>query len=322
METFLADLDKFPLRRLTLCGVPYDGLWHLKHRRGGNSSVEAFQYPQGSPPSAAIAMMTRMCVEDITCPLGRMARRLHPISMRSASPIEGFMQTRQTAFQLFILVVLIVISTATSISNLVHAKMAATSHTWNRPAAGYSTVGTALSATPRDKRAPVGHSDPAPRLLNNGEFALFLRKLDTGVLAWKAQLKSHDVKSLGFSVQESEELERSYNLCLQSLDNTREEIEKLLQKQTLKLDFLLLVDLNDLGRNLDGLDRDLASTMTDGRNAAAQKSLRYAREVLSIDVALAPYNAGFQHHVLAFAGVIDATLDEADQDSDQSPAQN
>jgi hypothetical protein len=232
------------------------------------------------------------------------------------------MQTRQTAFQLFILVVLIVISTATSISNLVHAKMAATSHTWNRPAAGYSTVGTALSATPRDKRAPVGHSDPAPRLLNNGEFALFLRKLDTGVLAWKAQLKSHDVKSLGFSVQESEELERSYNLCLQSLENTREEIEKLLQKQTLKLDFLLLVDLNDLGRNLDGLDRDLANAMTDGRNAAAQKSLRYAREVLSIDVALAPYNAGFQHHVLAFAGVIDATLDEADQDSDQSPAQN
>jgi hypothetical protein len=232
------------------------------------------------------------------------------------------MQTRQTAFQLFILVVLILISTATSISNLLHAKMAATSQIWNRPAVGDSTLRTALAAVPRDKRAPVGHSDPAPRLLNNGEFALFLRKLDTGVLAWKAQLKSHDVKSLGFTVQESEELERSYNLCLQSLDNTREEIEKLLQKQTLKLDFLLLVDLNDLGRNLDGLDRDLANAMTDGRNVAAQKSLRYAREVLSIDVALAPYNAGFQHHVLAFAGVIDATLDEADQDSDQTPAQN
>jgi hypothetical protein len=35
METFLADLDKFPLRRLTLCGVPYDGLWHLKLKRVG-----------------------------------------------------------------------------------------------------------------------------------------------------------------------------------------------------------------------------------------------------------------------------------------------
>jgi len=232
------------------------------------------------------------------------------------------MQTRQTAFQLFILVVLILISTATSISNLLHAKMAASSQKWNRPVVGYSALRAAPSAIPRDKRAPTGQSGPAPHLLNTGEFALFLGKLDTGVLAWKAQLKSHDVKSLGLDVQESEELEKSYNLCLQSLDNTREEIEKLLQKQTLKLDFLLLVDLNDLGRNLDGLDRDLANTMTDGRNIAAQKSLRYAREVLSIDVALAPYNAGFQHHVLAFAGVIDATLDEADQDSDPSPAQN
>jgi|SRR5712692_2460351 len=232
------------------------------------------------------------------------------------------MRNRQTAFQLFIFAVVILITTAIYIPNLLHAKMPANGQASNRPAVGYSNLLAAPSAIPRDKRAPVGHSDPGPHLLNSGEFALFLRKLDTGVLAWKAQLKSHDVKSLGLDVQESEELEKSYNLCLQSLDNTREEIEKLLQKQTLKLDFLLLVDLNDLGRNLDGLDRDLANTMTDGRNIAAQKSLRYAREVLGIDVALAPYNAGFQHHVLAFAGVIDATLDEADQDSDQPPAQN
>jgi hypothetical protein len=232
------------------------------------------------------------------------------------------MRNRQTAFQLLILAVLILVSTATSIPNLLHAQTAANRPAWNSPVAGYSTLRTALPANPRDKRATIGHSDPAPYLLNNGEFALFLRKLDTGVLAWKAQLKGHDVKSLGFDAQESAELQRSYNLCLQSLDNTREEIEKLLQKQTLKLDFLLLVDLNDLGRNLDGLDRDLANAMTDGRNTTAQKSLRYAKEVLSIDVALAPYNAGFQHHVLAFAGVIDATLDEAEQDSDPPPAQN
>jgi hypothetical protein len=109
---------------------------------------------------------------------------------------------------------------------------------------------------------------------------------------------------------------------VQSLDNTREEIEKLLQKQTLKIDFLLLVDLNDLARNLDGLDRDLANSMTAGGNIDAQKSLRYAREVLGIDLALAPYNAEFQHHVLAFAGIIDATLDEADQNPYQSPAEN
>jgi len=232
------------------------------------------------------------------------------------------MRNKQTAFQLFILGVLILFSTATSIPNLLNAKTAADSRTLNKPAVGDSALRAAPSAMPRDKRAPAGLSGPAAHLLNSDEFTLFLRKLDTGALAWKAHLKDHDPKSLGLDVQESEQLERSYNLCLQSLDNTREEIEKLLQKQTLKLDFLLLVDLNDLGRNLDGLDRDLANAMTDGRNIAAQKSLRYAKEVLSIDVALAPYNAEFQHHVLAFAGVIDATLDEADQGSDQSPEQN
>ena len=232
------------------------------------------------------------------------------------------MRNTQTAFKRFILVVLSLMSTATFIPNLLHAKTAPNSQTLNKPAVGNSALRAAPSAIPRDRRTPAGMSGPAPHLLNSGEFALFLRKLDTGALAWKAHLKGHDLKALGLDVQESEQLERSYNLCLQSLDNTREEIEKLLQKQTLKLDFLLLVDLNDLGRNLDGLDRDLASTMTDGRNAAAQKSLRYAKEVLSIDAALAPYNAQFQHHVLAFAGVIDATLDEADQDSDQSTEQN
>lgn len=232
------------------------------------------------------------------------------------------MRNIHKAFQLFILVVLILISTATFIPSLLHAKTAANGQTLNKPVVGYSALRAAPSAVPRDKRAPAGLSGPAPHLLNNGEFTVFLRKLDTGALAWKAHLKGHDPRSLGLDVQESEQLERSYDLCLQSIDNTREEIEKLLQKQTLKLDFLLLVDLNDLGRNLDGLDRDLANAMSDGRNIAAQKSLRYAKEVLSIDAALAPYNAEFQHHVLAFAGVIDATLDEADQDSDQSPEQN
>jgi hypothetical protein len=232
------------------------------------------------------------------------------------------MQNIQKAFQLFILVVLALISTATFIPNLLHAKTAADTQTLNKPVGGNSALRAAPSAMPSDKRAPAGLSGPVPHLLNSTEFTLFLRKLDTGAIAWKAHLKGHDPKSLGLNVQESEQLERSYNLCVQSLDNTREEIEKLLQKQTLRLDFLLLVDLNDLGRNLDGLDRDLANAMSDGRNMAAQKSLRYAKEVLSIDAALAPYNAQFQHHVLAFAGVIDATLDEADQDSDQSPEQN
>ena len=67
-ENLLADLDGFPLRRLTLCGVPYDDLWHLKLTRGGNCSVEAPENPHGSPPSAAITVRARLCVEDITCP--------------------------------------------------------------------------------------------------------------------------------------------------------------------------------------------------------------------------------------------------------------
>ncbi len=157
--------------------------------------------------------------------------------------------------------------------------------------------------------------------MNNGEFALFLRRLDMGASHWKAQLRSVDVKSLRLEHHESEELQRSYGLCLQSIDNTREEIQKLSQKQTLKLDFLLLVDLNDLARNLDGLNRDLADPLTVGRTRTAQKSLGYAREVLGIDAALTPHIAEFQHHVLAFAEVIDDTLDRTGQDADSAPGQ-
>jgi hypothetical protein len=232
------------------------------------------------------------------------------------------MRKSQTAFQRFIFALLVPIIMATSIPKPLNAKMAPNKRTWNSPAPADSTGRNAPSALPGAKPPLAGQSDPAPHWMNNDEFTLFLGKLDTGVLAWKAQLKSHDLKSLGLDPQESVELERSYNLCVQSLDNTREEIEKLLQKQTLKIDFLLLVDLNDLARNLDGLDRDLANSMTAGGNIDAQKSLRYAREVLGIDLALAPYNAEFQHHVLAFAGIIDATLDEADQNPYQSPAEN
>ena len=62
-----------------------------------------------------------------------------------------------------------------------------------------------------------------------------------------------------------------------------------------------------LARNLDGLNRDLAN-VTEVGSPTAQKSLGYAREVFGIDTALAPHIAEFQHHILAFAGVIDAAL--------------
>jgi hypothetical protein len=58
-----------------------------------------------------------------------------------------------------------------------------------------------------------------------------------------------------------------------------------------------------------------------GGSSGAQKSLGYAREVLGIDVALATNISTFQHHFLAFTGVIDATLDQADRDAPQPETQ-
>jgi hypothetical protein len=111
-------------------------------------------------------------------------------------------------------------------------------------------------------------------------------------------------------------MQRSQERCLQSLDYSRQEIQKLLQKQTLKLDLFLLIDLNELARNLDSLDQDLMNSV-----AASGKSLGYAKEVLGIDVALASDISTFQHHLLAFTGVIDATLDHTDSDAPQPQSQ-
>ena len=133
------------------------------------------------------------------------------------------------------------------------------------------------------------------------------------------QLKKMDVQSLSLDIQERQELERSHERCLQSLDNARQEIQKLQQKQTLKLDLFLLIDLNELARNLDSLDQGLVNTMA--VNGGSGKSLGYAKEVLGIDVALATDISTFQHHLLAFTGVIDATLDQGDHDAAQPETQ-
>jgi len=175
----------------------------------------------------------------------------------------------------------------------------------------------AVPALPHATQLVPGQGHPALHLMNDSEFAIFLKRLDTDVLRSQAQLKKMDVKSLNLGVQENEELARSYTRCLQSLDNTREEIQKLSQKQTLKLDLFLLIDLNELARNVDALDQDLMSPATVGASGGAQKSLGYAREVLTIDEELATDISTFQHHFLAFAGVIDATLDQGDHDASQ-----
>jgi hypothetical protein len=173
----------------------------------------------------------------------------------------------------------------------------------------------AVPALPHTTQFVPGQAHPALHLMNDSEFAIFLQRLDTDVLRSQAQLKKMDMKSLNLGLQEREELERSYDRCLQSLDNTREEIQKLSQKQTLKLDLFLLIDLNELSRNVDALDQSLMNPAAVGASGGAPKSLGYAREVLTIDEALATDISTFQHHFLAFAGVIDATLDQGDHDA-------
>jgi hypothetical protein len=165
-----------------------------------------------------------------------------------------------------------------------------------------------------------GQDHPALRLMSDSEFSVFLKRLNTDVLRSQAQLKKMDVKSLSLGLQDSDELERSYNRCLETLDNAREEIQKLSKKQTLKVDLFLLIDLNELTRNLDTLDQNLMSPAA-GASSDAQKSLGYARQVLGIDVALATDISTFQHHLLAFTGLIDATLNQAEDDPSQPQTQ-
>jgi hypothetical protein len=161
----------------------------------------------------------------------------------------------------------------------------------------------------------------ALRLMSDREFSTFLDRLDSDLLHSQLQLKKMDVKSLSLDLQEKQELERSHGRCLQSLDNTRDEIQKLSQKQTLRLDLFLLIDLNELARNLDAVDESLMNPVAVNGTKGAQKSLGYAREVLGMDGALATEISTFQHHFIAFTGVIDASLEPADQDASQPQTQ-
>jgi hypothetical protein len=165
-------------------------------------------------------------------------------------------------------------------------------------------------------------SQPQPvlRLMSDTEFTTFLQGLDSSLLRAQLQMKKMDLKSLSTDAQEKQDLARSYQRCLESLDNTRDEIQKLSQKQTLKLDLFLLIDLNQLARNLDLLDESLVNPASVNGLSGAQKSLTYAREILSIDGALASEISAFQHHFIAFTGVVDATLQQGDPNpSDPQP---
>ena len=159
------------------------------------------------------------------------------------------------------------------------------------------------------------------RLMSDSEFSAFLGKLDSAVVRAEQQLKKMDVASLSRDPQEKQELQRSYDRCLQSLENTRDEIQKLQQKQTLKLDLFLLIDLNELARNLDVLDETLMSPASLNGASAGQRCLDYAREVLSLDGSLGSQITAFQHHFIAFTGVVDASMQQNDADASDNPAQ-
>jgi hypothetical protein len=170
-------------------------------------------------------------------------------------------------------------------------------------------------------QAAAGQGQPVLRLMNDREFGIFLGRLDSDLVRSQQQLKKMDVKALSLDNQEKQDLQRSYTQCLQSLDNTRDEIKKLSQKQTLKLDLYLLIDMNELARNLDALDDVLLNPMAVNGDSGARKSLAYARQVLSIDGTLATETSTFQQHFIAFTGVIDATLEQPGQDESQPQSQ-
>jgi hypothetical protein len=167
----------------------------------------------------------------------------------------------------------------------------------------------------------TGQAPAALHLMSDDEFATFLGHLDADLIASQEQLKKMDVKSVSLDPQQSADMGRSHEWCLQSLENARKEVQKLSQKQTLKLDLFLLIDLNELARNLDALDQGLLNPVAVSGTGGAHKTVSYARTVLDIDVQLAADISTFQHHFLAFTGVVDATLEQADFDATEPQLQ-
>ena len=165
-----------------------------------------------------------------------------------------------------------------------------------------------------------GQPQASLRLMNDAEFGTFLQRLDLELVHAQSQMKKMDMRLVNLDAQGKQDLLRSYERCLESLEDSRDEIQKLEQKQTLKLDLFLLIDLNALARNLDALDETLVNSAA-SNGATAQKPLIYAREVLGIDGALATQISSFQHHFIAFTGVVDATLQQGDADDADSQIQ-
>lgn len=161
------------------------------------------------------------------------------------------------------------------------------------------------SVPPAVQEIPASSNDDVLRAMDSREFNRFLKKLGTDVATWQMRMKNIDVATSGVKHQEQEDIGRRYDSCQEAFERIRNDLTKLSQDQTLKLDLLLLIDLNVLARSLDGLSVNLASPFTVQGTRAAHKLLGWAEEVLGIDEELAPRITEFQYHVVALAGVWD-----------------
>lgn len=174
------------------------------------------------------------------------------------------------------------------------------------------------AAAHESKETPVSSNNAVLRAMDSRQFHNFLKTLDSDLVIWQARLNSIDVKRLAVGYREQEEIERRYDSCQEAVKHVRDEVTKVSQDQTLKLDILLLIDLNALARNLDGLTVNLASPITAEGLSAAQESLEWAKQALRIDEELAPRIAALQYHTLELAGVWETALGMAPQFGSQA----
>ncbi len=158
---------------------------------------------------------------------------------------------------------------------------------------------------------------PGLRLMNDTQFSQFLKRLDADIVAWQGRLKTLHLHSLAADPQEEKALRSTHMLSMQALENARNDIQALTRQQTLKLDLMLMVDLNGLARSLDRLSSDLINPLSIHEPTAARKSLSWGREVLAMDTGLAAHVGAIQQHVLGLAGVLDAALERVELDARQ-----
>ena len=162
----------------------------------------------------------------------------------------------------------------------------------------------------------------ALRLMNDQEFSTFLTRLDSDLLHSQLRMKKMDVKSLSLDLQEKQELERSYSRCLQSLDpHPRRNPKASLAEANAQTRFISFDRLERTRSQSGCAGRDFNESHGCQRNEWIPEVPGYAREVLGIDGALATQISAFQHHFIAFTGVIDATLDQPEPADSQPPMQ-